>query len=97
MLLAQIVRPVITCEMLRRDVFAGKRTPLIFGEPMEWVGLLVQANGLVAKGEFEPAAEARAKAFDAAPASSGKINDEPFEWIADADSRLGPVLEAFIE
>jgi type VI secretion system protein ImpE len=97
MLLAQIFRPVITCEMLRREVFSGKRTPIIFGEPMEWVGLLVQANDLVAKGKFEAAAETRAKAFEGAPASSGKLNGEAFEWIADADSRLGPTVEAFIE
>src|ERR1041384_6684607 len=97
MLLAQIFRPVITCEMLRREVFAGKRTPIIFGEPMEWLGSLVQAGELVAKGEFEAAADSRAKAFDAAPASAGKMNGEPFEWIADADSRLGPVVEAIIE
>jgi type VI secretion system protein ImpE len=38
----------------------------------------------------------RARAFEEAPASSGKINDQPFEWIADADSRIGPVLEAII-
>ncbi|HSU54894.1 MAG TPA: type VI secretion system accessory protein TagJ [Candidatus Dormibacteraeota bacterium] len=97
MLLAQIFRPVIACEMLRREVFEGKRTPMIFGEPMEWLGLLVQANALVAKGEFSAAAEARSKAFDAAPASPGKLDGEAFEWIADADSRLGPVLEAIIE
>src|ERR1039458_3671437 len=40
MLLAQIFRPVIACELLRREVFAGKRTPIIFGEPAEWMGLL---------------------------------------------------------
>jgi type VI secretion system protein ImpE len=97
MLLAQIFRPVITCELLRREVFAGKRTPIIFGEPMEWLGLLLQANELVARGEFGAAAEARGKAFEAAPASAGKINGEPFEWIADADSRLGPVLEVIVE
>ena len=28
--------------------------------------------------------------------SAGDINGQPFEWIADADSRLGPVLEAVI-
>src|SRR5256885_16845159 len=81
MLLAQIFRPVIACEMLRREVFAGKRTPLIFGEPMEWMGSLMQANDLVARGKYEAAAESRGKAFDAAPASSGKINGESFEWI----------------
>src|SRR5205823_8769783 len=43
MLLAQIFRPVLACEMLRAEVFSGKRTPLIFGEPAEWIGLVVQA------------------------------------------------------
>ena len=97
MLLAQIFRPVITCELLRREVFAGKRTPIIFGQPMEWMGLLIRANELVARGEFAAAAESRANAFENAPASPGKINGEPFEWIADADSRLGPVLEAIVD
>jgi len=97
MLLAQIFRPVIACEMLRREVFAGKRTPIIFGEPMPWIGSLVRANELLAKGEFAAAAESRQQALDEAPASAGKLNGEPFEWIADADSRLGPVLEAFVD
>ena len=33
MLLAQIFRPVIACELLRREVFAGKRTPIISRSP----------------------------------------------------------------
>jgi type VI secretion system protein ImpE len=97
MLLAQIFRPVIACEMLRREVFQGKRTPLIFGEPMEWVGLLVQAAQLTAQGQFAAAADLRSKAFEAAPASPGRLNGAAFAWIADSDSRLGPVLEAIIE
>jgi type VI secretion system protein ImpE len=97
MLLAQIFRPVIACEMLRREVFEGRRTAIIFGEPAEWMGLLAHADELVAKGEFAAAAELRSNAFEAAPASSGKMNGEPFEWIADADSRLGPMLEAIVE
>jgi type VI secretion system protein ImpE len=97
MLLAQIFHPIIACEMLRREVFAGGRTPVIFGEPAEWIGLIVQANNLIAQGEFKAAAELREKAFEAAPASEGAINGEAFQWIADADSRLGPVLEAVVE
>jgi type VI secretion system protein ImpE len=97
LLLAQIFRPVIACELLRRESFAGKRTPLIFGEPMEWVGLMVQANQMAASKEYAAAASLRVKAFEAAPASTGKINDEPFEWIADADSRLGPIVEVFMD
>jgi type VI secretion system protein ImpE len=97
MLLAQVFRPLIECEYLRREVFAGKRTPLIFGEPMEWMGQLVQANTLVADGKFEAAAELRSRAFDAAPATPGLVNGQSVEWLADGDSRLGPVLEAVIE
>ena len=97
MMLAHIFRPVIACEFLRREVFAGQRTALIFGEPAEWMGLLVQADALLAKGEFAAAADLRSQAFEAAPTSAGKINGEPFEWIADADSRLGPMLEAIID
>src|SRR5713101_8661103 len=82
MMLAQIFRPVINCEVLRAEIFAGKRTQLIFGEPMPWVGSLVQANELLARGESRAARELRDGALEAAPATSGKLNDQPFEWIA---------------
>jgi type VI secretion system protein ImpE len=36
----------------------------------------------------------REEAFALAPATAGAVNGTPFEWIADADSRLGPVIEA---
>ncbi len=97
MLLAQVFRQVIACELFRREVFAGKRTPLIFGEPLDWVGLLVQANALIAERRFPAAAELRVRAFDAAPATPGKIDERSFEWIADADSRLGPLLEVMVD
>jgi type VI secretion system protein ImpE len=97
MLLAQIFRPVVQCEALRAEVFAGRRSPLIFGEPQEWIGLLVHANSLAAAGKFREAREPLESALDMAPAIAGSINQHDFEWIADADSRLGPVLEAVID
>ena len=96
-LLAQGFRPAIQCEALRADVFSGKRTPLIFGEPEPWMSWLVQANHLLATGQVDASQELREKALAAAPASAGQINGETFEWIADADSRLGPVLEVLLE
>ena len=97
MVLAEIFRPVLQCEALREEIFAGKRSPLIFGEPTEWIGLLVQANALLAQGQTAAALELRNKAFEAAPATPGKLNDQSFEWIADADSRFGPMVEAIID
>jgi type VI secretion system protein ImpE len=93
MLLAQIFQPVINCEALRGGVFDGKLTPLIFGEPLEWVGSLVKALEHIARGEFAAAAELRNRAFEAAPATPGTLDGKPMAWIADADSRLGPMLE----
>jgi type VI secretion system protein ImpE len=97
MMLSRIFEPVLRCEAFRGDVFTGGRAPIIFGEPPEWIGQLVQALELFGKKEYKAAAELRAKAFEAAPATSGKLNGEPFDWIADADERLGPVLEVILE
>src|ERR1700758_1965361 len=46
MMLARIFEPVLLCEAVRTDVFAGKRTPIIFGEPPEWIGSLAEAMEL---------------------------------------------------
>jgi type VI secretion system protein ImpE len=96
-LLARVFEPVIQCERLRAEIFAGRRSPNIFGEPMPWMGLLVQANEHVARGEYPAAQQLRDQAYEAAPATAGKLNDQPFAWIADADSRLGPILEVILE
>ena len=96
LLMAQVYRTALNCEVLRSTVFQGKRTPLIFGEPLEWMVWLTQVPGLMAAGEVRAAAELRDQAFEAAPAISGQINGQAFTWIADADSRLGPTLEAIV-
>ncbi|MBP7148213.1 MAG: tetratricopeptide repeat protein [Acidobacteria bacterium] len=87
----------LNSEVLRAEIFAGRRTPLVFGEPEEWVAWLVQALKLDAEGKPRAAAELRARAFDAAPAVPGGVDGTPFNWIADGDSRLGPVLEAIVQ
>ena len=94
--MAQTYREAIICEVYREKVFAGEKAPLIFGEPQEWLALLIEAVKALAHGHPEQAAALRARAFEAAPAVTGEINDQRFEWIADADLRLGPVLEIII-
>jgi len=97
MMLARIFEPILLCESFRADVFSGKRTPIIFGEPPEWIGGLVQALKLFSDGEVQSGIKFRDQAFEAAPASGGTIDGQPFDWIADADERLGPVLEVILE
>ena len=89
-------RDALSCEALRSEVMAGTRTPLLFGEPEEWLASMVQANKLSAEGRYAAAQTMREQAYESAPATSGQINGEPFEWIADADSRFGPLLEMIV-
>ncbi len=108
-LMAQVCRPAIQCERFRQEVFAGARTPLVLGQPEEWLAHLIQAAMLSGQGKEDAAAELRTKALDAAPTTSGTIEVAPpkgkagdpeiipIDWICDSDLRLGPVLEAIIE
>lgn len=86
----------IQCEALRAEIFNGVRSPLIFGEPEPWLALLVQSLRATAQGKVSAAGDLRGQALEQAPPSAGVIDGDSFEWIADADSRLGPVLEAIV-
>ena len=89
-------REALKCEAVREAVFAGKTTPMIFGRPQPWIASLVEALQADARGDAELGARLRADALGAAPATAGSLDGTEFEWIADADSRLGPVLEVVI-
>jgi type VI secretion system protein ImpE len=86
----------VRCEAVRDDVFDGKKSPMIFGQPDQWLAFLIESLLVAGRGEAGRSQELRARAFDEAPASQGDIDGRPFAWIADADSRIGPVLEAVI-
>jgi type VI secretion system protein ImpE len=89
-------RPALQCEGVREAVLQGRTTPHVFGRPAPWVALLVEALRADAQGRGDVAAKARDQAFDEAPATSGTLDGVAFDWIADADSRLGPVLEVIV-
>ncbi|MDT8343078.1 MAG: type VI secretion system accessory protein TagJ [Thermohalobaculum sp.] len=94
--MAQTYREAIICEVYREKVFAGEKSPLVFGQPPEWVAWQIEALKALAAGRATEAADLRARAFDAAPATPGTINGAPFEWVADADMRLGPLIEIIV-
>ena len=94
--MVQTYREAIACETLRLQVFAGKKVPMLFGEPEAWVALLIEAMLREGQGEHDAARQLRAQALDQAPATAGTADGQAFAWIADADGRLGPTLEAVI-
>ena len=93
--MVQMYREALRCEVLRAAVFAGKAAPLVFGKPERWVALMIEALRVSAAGHYGEAQKLRDEAFELAPATAGSADDQPFEWLADADPRLGPVLELY--
>nr|WP_319515867.1 type VI secretion system accessory protein TagJ [uncultured Cohaesibacter sp.] len=94
--MAQMYRTAIICELYRNEVFQGAKQPLIFGEPEDWIASMIEALKYQASGDMAAAEDLRAGAFEAAPAIGGQLDGQPFGWIADADPRLGPILEVIV-
>lgn len=114
MTLVQTYQEALQCDSLREDVYDGKRTPLVFGQPEDWIAMMV--NALTMVENVAAASELRALALEQATAVPGTLTfypnntvnsadgsdvesrqtQESFEWLADADSRLGPIFEAIL-
>ena len=94
--MAQTYGDAIRCEIVRAQVFEGKKSPVVFGVPEQWLALLIESLLVAGRGQPDESENLRGQAFEEAQAVSGDIDGQPFNWIADADSRLGPVLEAII-
>ena len=95
--MVQTYEAAIHCEVLRAKVFAGQRSPTVLGEPGPWLPLLIEATRLLAAGQAEHAAALRDAAFDAAPPIPAALDGTGCDWVADADPRLGPTVEAIVE
>lgn len=95
MMMGSVYMQAITAERLRNKTFTGELAPksLVGVEP--WVEGLLTALAATIKGEGGAAARHDA-ALAEAPASPGTIDGAPFEWLADADGRFGPMLEVII-
>lgn len=94
-MLSVVYGQAIEAERQREAVFAGTLRTEIHGD-VEWAAPLAAAIEAEAQGRIDEAEQLRQTAFDAAPDTPGQLNDAPFDWIADADSRFGPTLEAII-
>lgn len=91
--MAQTYREAIRCELFRQQVFAGQRMPQVMGTPPPWIGGLIEALKRDGVGDTSGATQLRLRAMDEAEPSACTIDGVACEWVADGDSRLGPVCE----
>lgn len=94
--MARSFEVLIACEQLRARVLQARMTPLIMGEPREWLASFFEALRLDNDGKHEAARQLRELALQDLPAVSGNIDGQTFEWLTDADSRFGPAMEVCI-
>ena len=94
--MVQTYQELIQCERLRSAVLQGRKAPMIFGEPQPWLALLIEALLREGRGEVDAARQLRQQAMDECPATAGSADGVAFTWLADADTRLGPVLEVVV-
>jgi len=96
LLMAQTYRELLQCEAYREAVFKGERAPMTMGEPSTWMAKLIQSLPVSASGDGAGARAWVDEAFEVAETRSGTIHGVAFDWLCDADMRLGPVMEAII-
>ncbi|WP_274054972.1 type VI secretion system accessory protein TagJ [Thalassomonas haliotis] len=87
---------LISAEKSRQQIFSGTRAPVIFGQPAEWVSYYLQALLSFKRNNIPQAKKEIETGASLAPAIGGSINGKTFLWLADADVRLGPLLEIII-
>ncbi|MEL7218902.1 MAG: type VI secretion system accessory protein TagJ, partial [Pseudomonadota bacterium] len=94
-MLAVAYNQCMDAEEKRARVFSGEESAPILAKT-DWSDKLSEALQARQKGA-DNAEALYADAFDAAPTSAGTTDSGlEFEWIADADPRLGPATEAII-
>ena len=63
--MAQTYGDAVRCEAIRDDVFDGKKSPMIFGQPDQWLALLIESLLAAGHGEQDRSLQLRATAFEA--------------------------------
>src|SRR5215471_17686073 len=67
--MTQTYSDAVRCEAVRDDVFDGKKSPMIFGQPDQWLALLIESLLVAGRGEPGRSQELRARAVEEAPAT----------------------------
>lgn len=94
----ELYKNLVFSEILREEILKGKREPMTLQQELpEWMKSIWEANKLLIENKLDKSEALRLQAFENAPAVGGSgetIGD--FAWMADNDSRLGPICEFIV-
>jgi type VI secretion system protein ImpE len=93
----QVYQKLIIAEAARSQVFAGKLAPLLMEEPAPWLSQRILSFESGPGGGMPEDSDVQTNAWGSAPKSPCRVDGRPCPWLQDADSRLGPVLEAHVD
>ena len=107
---AHLVRGLIQAEHQRSRVFLGQERAAAVVDFPSWMEGMARALEHNAAGEVEQADDCRQQALAEAPGLSGvchwdvrahaheaaEQHQQAFEWLADSDTRLGPICEVMV-
>ncbi|MFV0623273.1 type VI secretion system accessory protein TagJ [Sphingomonas sp. ac-8] len=94
-MLSVVYGQALDAEEQRAAVLAGSQRAAIHGGSA-WAEGVAEAIELEARGDPAQAEACRDAAFAAAPDTPGTLDGTDFDWIADADPRFGPTIEAVL-
>jgi type VI secretion system protein ImpE len=93
---AHMLRALIRAQRQRESVFAGKQIARQLLPWMPWVEQQANALQLHAQGSTQQADALRLAALEQAPSWQGQTPAGLCTWLADSDSRLGPICELIV-
>jgi type VI secretion system protein ImpE len=105
---AHWVRGLIRAEAQRTEVFSGDMAPAPVTDMPDWMRDLAKAMAHNARAENQEADVLRSQALAQAPQRAGvcvwqggkngeqTMQEQAYEWMADSDTRLGPVCEVMV-
>ncbi|WP_084454940.1 type VI secretion system accessory protein TagJ [Comamonas composti] len=93
---AHAMRALIRAQQQRESIFAGQRTAEQLLPWAPWTEQLAAALQLQAQGNTKQADALRLVALEQAPTWQGQTPAGLCTWLADSDSRLGPVCELIV-
>lgn len=95
-MLAVLNNQLIAGERQREAAFDGSGPVNVLVPSSPWVEDLAGSIAAFVRGETDQGQALRDKAFSAVPDTPGECDGRQFGWIADADARFGPCLEAIV-